>query len=174
MLILDGNPIKALDDQTSTALSSLNSLKVLSFAFTSLKILPENLLLAFPYLKRLDLSGNFFTDIPGDLQHANNLEDLDLDRNAFRVIEENTFEGLESLRTLRLSECPRLRKIDKGAFSHLSNLETLYLNDNGGLSFIHPAAFSGLKAEDFPLRRLYLNGNHLAYLPKSLLPGTVC
>ncbi len=84
-LILDGNPITKLDSDSATALASLPALTHLSLDGCSLRRLPDNFFLHFSNLENLNLAANFFTDIHNDLQHANNLKELDISKNPFKV-----------------------------------------------------------------------------------------
>ena len=81
-----------------------------------------------------------------------------------------TFDGLESLRTLKANDMKRLQTVEEDAFSGTPLLEALYLEDNANLHFIHPKAFGNVRADGFPLRKLHLAGNLLMYLPEDLLP----
>ncbi len=87
------------------------------------------------------------------------------------MFEKKTFQGLESLKTLKASGMMRLKKVEEGAFSGASNLESLYLEDNPLLSFLHPGAFRGAFQEGFTLRKLHLAGNNLKYATKKKMPG---
>jgi len=150
-LILDGNPLEKIDDQTAEALASLENLKQLSLSTCSLRHLPDGILSNFPRLFALDISYNFLTDLRGerDFGGASGLELLDLDGNAFKELSKNMFDGLHSLKTLRVGFFSMLTKVNEGAFSPLISLEKLYLEENRGLTFIHPDAFEDIHAEDF-------------------------
>ncbi len=84
-LVLDGNPLRKIDEDTAAALGTLPNLRRLSLAECSLRSLPDRFLINFRGLEYLSLRANFFVEIHEDLQHANELRELDIGGNAFKV-----------------------------------------------------------------------------------------
>lgn len=86
VLFLSHNPFKVIDLNTESAISSLNTLKVLDMSFMELRKLPEYMLHAPRSLVTLNLTGNLFTVLPSALHFASNLVNLNLDDNPFEHI----------------------------------------------------------------------------------------
>jgi Leucine-rich repeat (LRR) protein len=70
-----------------------------------------------------------------------------LNGNGITTIESGTFNGLSSLRKLRLQE-NGITTIESGAFNGLSSLSELNLNDNG-ITTIESGAFNGPSYLDY-------------------------
>jgi len=172
-LDLSFNPLGDMDDSTATAIGSLVSLHYLNLKECQLTFLPETLLSGLFQLLRLDLSGNYFTSVDPRLRMVPSLASLVLDNNHIQYLDHNSFQGLENLRNLSVSENLYFSKIEKDAFSLLLNLEELRMVKNPSLSWIHPEAWP--TNEDnlevmFNVRVFLLSQNNLRYLPSMLLP----
>lgn len=82
-LLLGGNPFKIIDMNTASAISSLNTLKVLDLSLMELRTIPEHMLHAPRLLHTLNLTGNLFTVLPDALYFTPNLVQLNLNDNPF-------------------------------------------------------------------------------------------
>ena len=135
---LSFNPLGDMDDSTATAIGSVVSLHFLSLSECQLSFLPEPLLSGLTQLLRLDLSGNYFTSVDPRIRLAPSLASLALDNNHIQILDHTSFEGLENIRNLSVSENLYFSKIEKDTFTPLLNLEDLRIIKNPSLSWIHP------------------------------------
>ena len=93
-----------MDDSTAAAIGSVVYLKFLSLSECELGFLPGPLLSGLTQLLRLDLSGNYFTSVDPRIRLAPNLASLALDNNQIQILDHTSFEGLENIRNLSVSE----------------------------------------------------------------------
>lgn len=82
-LLLGRNQFKIIDPNTASAISSINTLKVLDLSFMELRTIPEHMLHAPRSLHTLNLTGNLFTVVPEALYFTPNLVHLNLNDNPF-------------------------------------------------------------------------------------------
>lgn len=82
-LLLARNPFGVIDPNTATAISSINTLKVLDMSFMELRTIPEHMFHAPRALHTLNLTGNLFTILPEAIYYARNLVHLNLNDNPF-------------------------------------------------------------------------------------------
>lgn len=142
-LYLDLNPFRVIDQATEVAISGIPNLRVLDLAYMELKDLPEHIFHSPRGLKVLNITGNFFSLIPGALTYAINLERLTMDENPILYVGGNdSFPVLPKLTSLEMSYGRKLERIDKGGLSGLTALETLDISHNPLLSFIDPDMLS--------------------------------
>uniref|UniRef100_A0A3B3RWW5 LRRCT domain-containing protein n=1 Tax=Paramormyrops kingsleyae TaxID=1676925 RepID=A0A3B3RWW5_9TELE len=81
-------------------------------------------------LQRLFLSGNKISHLPQELfRGLGELRQLDLSKNALRVIPEGIFDDLSNLESLSLKD-NQIEHLPSNLFSSLENLVTLYLSRN--------------------------------------------
>lgn len=74
-------------------------------------------------LRTLNLAGNEFVSMPGDLHLiGQNLKSLSLAGNKFTEFEEKSFLGLKVLTHLNISGMPALRSIKNNTFSRLEHM----------------------------------------------------
>ena len=172
-LDLSFNPLGEMDDNTSTAIGSIVSLHYLNLQECELSFLPDKLLSGLTQLLRLDISGNYFTTVDPRIRLAPSLASLVLDNNHIQILDHTSFEGLENVRNLSVSENLYFSRIEKDTFTPLLNLEDLRIIKNPSLNWIHPEAWP--TNEDnlevmFQVQTLLLSENNLRYLPSMLLP----
>nr|XP_050859212.1 protein artichoke isoform X1 [Vespula vulgaris] len=147
-LDLSENPLS--ENAIRGILGEAKILRSLNLAQTGIKILTR---LETPFLKHLNLSGNDIIDIkPAILERTTMLESLDLSRNKLtdfsnlvntfkilptlqsldisnndvKAINESSFDGLSTLRSLKIADLPNCTRIEKNAFKHLGKLRSLY------------------------------------------------
>ena len=81
-------------------------------------------------LESLDISGNHlndFADLIATFKTLPALKSLDISSNPIKIINESSFEGLEVLRSLKISNFSECTRIEKGAFKILQEkLRTLH------------------------------------------------
>lgn len=173
VLCIDSNPIKTIDTPTAIAISSIYRLEVLDISSAQLKTLPPTLLHGPMHLKVLDLSNNFFTDVPMTLGEAHSLEELVLNDNPISEID--YFPDIPTLKILKMDWMLALRRIGNNSLSNLINLEELHCSHNRLLSSISSDILmhkpSGIEETPTwpPLRKLLLHHNDLGYLDINLL-----
>ncbi|CAH1392795.1 unnamed protein product [Nezara viridula] len=173
VLSIDSNPLKTIDTSTAIAISSIYHLEVLDISSAQLKSLPPTMLHGPMYLKVLNLSNNFFTDVPNTLGEVHSLEELVLDDNPISEIK--SFPEIPTLKILKMNWMLALRKIANNSLSGLINLEELHCSHNRLLSSISENALMHrpLGNEETPtwppLRKLLLHHNDLSYLDVNLL-----
>lgn len=80
-LSLSRNPMKNMDPNTATCISSLPHLKTLDLSDMELSRLPEYFLHGPRELRVLNISGNLFETVPETIQYALNLVELNMDDN---------------------------------------------------------------------------------------------
>ncbi|XP_029034118.2 protein artichoke [Osmia bicornis bicornis] len=146
-LDLSDNPLS--ENAINRILGEAKILRSLNLANTGVKRLVR---LETPFLKRLNLSGNDLTNVPSDaLERTTMLQSLDLSRNNFSdfqsvigtlkrlpvlrwldvsgndagILNETSFDGLNGLRFLNLSDLPTCTRIEKNVFKPLPKLRSL-------------------------------------------------
>lgn len=146
-LDLSHNPLS--ENAIRGILGEAKILRTLNLAHTGVRNITR---LEMPFLKSLNLSENEIADIkPSVLERATLLESLDLSHNnlqdftslasTYRILpalrhldvsgnkpknlNESSFEGLEHLRSLKMSKLSEITRIEKGAFRSLNKLQTL-------------------------------------------------
>ncbi|KAK0182220.1 hypothetical protein PV327_000381 [Microctonus hyperodae] len=156
-LDLSQNPLST--NAIKGILGEAKILRALNLAQTGIKSITR---LETPFLKSLNLSGNDIADIrPAALERAtllerldvsnNKLEDfvnlantyktlpslryLDVSGNQVKSINESSFEGLDKLRSLKISHLPEAMRIEKNAFKPLSKLQTFVAYDYPRLGY---------------------------------------
>ncbi|XP_014614936.1 PREDICTED: leucine-rich repeat neuronal protein 2-like, partial [Polistes canadensis] len=126
VLILANNPLKMLIEPTSLAINNLPYLEELDLSYCDLKELPEYIFYKPRYLKKLQLNGNEFIEIPKALSMAMALEILGLDETPIKMLNEhNAFPVMNNLKELNMCCMPNLIDIGNGSFGQLSSLEIL-------------------------------------------------
>lgn len=135
-LSLRFNPFKEMDDSTVAAISSLHSLKYLDLSYTDMITIPKELFKnSMPNLRELDIKGNLFTNIPGELQSLGpSLSHLHIGFSAIEKITNDSFVGFKKLTHLFISEIIPLKDIAAGAFLPLISLEVLNCSRNTNLT----------------------------------------
>ncbi|KFD53770.1 hypothetical protein M513_05276 [Trichuris suis] len=149
--------------------STLHQLEVLNMAGNRLESIEEDAFSGLSSIGHLHLDRNRLNRIPTlSFRPLSDLSLLTISDNPFDELSTSCFEGLSRLTQLVITKCPYLKTINLNAFSGLFDLETLILAENPALSQFHPLAFE----TDAPLalRQVYLFGNNLTRLPRSLLP----
>ncbi|XP_055908773.1 leucine-rich repeat neuronal protein 3 [Eupeodes corollae] len=175
ILNLASNQFHVIDRLSEVAIGGLVHLKTLDLSYMELKELPDNLLHAPRDLERLILTGNLLDELPDGLHLSINLKSLTFDDNLLTSLEgENVFPLLPKLEYLSISYSNDLVKIGEGAFSNLPNIKTLELSDNPKLSYIDPKAFAKATVNpliyDRPiLKELNLHNDNLTTLDHDLL-----
>ncbi|EFN84842.1 Leucine-rich repeat neuronal protein 2 [Harpegnathos saltator] len=173
VLNLSGNPFKVFDYRTSIAISSLSYLEELDISYCELKRLPNFQFHNAKYLKKLNMAGNRFVDVPAPLQGAVALEYVRLDNNPIEVIDHvNTFPNLTRLKEVSLCYMSNLTAIENGGLSELTNLENLYIQNCPKLKKINDYALAQKLSEGTmwpPLKKLDISDNALQYLPAMLV-----
>ncbi|XP_050072365.1 leucine-rich repeat neuronal protein 1-like, partial [Anopheles maculipalpis] len=85
----------------------------------------------FPLLEELDLSSNYFEEVPKFSNQMGSLRKVSFNRMPnLRSIDKSAFEGVEHLHELEISFCPRLVTIESHTFTSLKQLERLDLSYN--------------------------------------------
>lgn len=132
------------------AITSIRYLEVLDLSMMELGSIPTHLLHSPRGLKTLNLTDNLLTEIPEALTFAKNLENLYLDNNLIPRLGTNhtKFTLMPTMRFLSVSYMPLLERVEHGAFSNLIGLKTLRLSENPKLNFIHADALSRQGTED--------------------------
>lgn len=173
VLDLSYNPFKVFDLQTTVAIGSIIYLKELYLRFTHVKELPAHFLHTPRHLKLLDLSGNYFSEIPKGLSEAQVLQTLYFNNNPIvNISTESEFPNISTLNVLHLCYNMELESIGARALSKLENLVELHICNNIKLSQIDPAALSRVEVETElwpPLKKLYLQDNKLTSLDSHLV-----
>ncbi|MFT0869528.1 NEL-type E3 ubiquitin ligase domain-containing protein [Pseudomonas sp. CAM1A] len=128
-----------------------------------LETLPAGFLRGFPQLRRLNLSNNDLTAIPGDLDALRHLRHLRMARNQVRLIQPhvNVLAGLSHLSVLDLSE-NALGTVNL-SFNQLARLRELHLYRSGLQAVPEGLEWCGLL--DF----VDLRHNQIGSLPQALL-----
>ncbi|XP_059622322.1 leucine-rich repeat-containing protein 15-like [Phlebotomus argentipes] len=176
-LSLAGNPFQVIDSQSEMAITSIRYLEFLDLSRMELSGIPPHLLHTPRALKTLNITDNLLTQIPDALVFAKNLENLYLDNNLIPSLGTNRtkFALMPNLQFLSLSSMPLLERVEAGAFSGLTGLKTLRMSENPKLYFIHGDAMSRQGAEDpsreeWPdLTHLYLHNNNLTTIDMMML-----
>ncbi|CAD6228677.1 GSCOCG00006494001-RA-CDS [Cotesia congregata] len=156
-LDLSQNPLS--ENAIKSILGEAKILRSLNLAYTKIKSISR---LETPFLKSLNLSGNNLSEVrPSALERAtlletldlsnNNIEDfaslgntykalpvlrnLDISSNKAKNVNESSFEGLEKLRNLKMSNLLQVTRIEKSAFKSLNKLKTLIAYDYPRLGY---------------------------------------
>ncbi|XP_043502287.1 leucine-rich repeats and immunoglobulin-like domains protein 3 [Polistes fuscatus] len=173
VLILANNPLKVLIEPTSLAINNLPYLEELDLSYCDLEELPEYIFYKPRYLKKLQLNGNRFVEIPKALSMATALETLDLDETPIQTLnEQNAFPIMKNLKELNMCCLPNLIEIGNGSFGNLSGLEILRIQNCPLLKNIDKDALTKFEKEMIvwpPLKILDLSDNALRYLPSQLV-----
>ncbi|MDB9836150.1 leucine-rich repeat domain-containing protein, partial [Flavobacteriaceae bacterium] len=123
-LILDGNPLKEINNLGKLALLEELSLKDCKLDET---VFMDDLS-SLDVLKQLDLSDNKLKSLPSGLTKLSNLEILTLDRNPLEKI--NDVDKFTLLEELSLKDCTLDETVFTNDLSSLVNLKQLDLSDN--------------------------------------------
>ncbi|EDW24840.1 GL24361 [Drosophila persimilis] len=130
------NLLSELDDATASALASVTTLQRLDLSHNGLASLPSELFSKLSSLRILDLSGNEFTVVPPSIQQlGKSLVQLNLAGNQFNDLNALSFQKLEALRRLNISDLPALSTIHRGALA-LPALEQLECSRNPKLELL--------------------------------------
>lgn len=148
-LDLSENPLS--ENAIRNILGEAKILRSLNLANTSIKTIPR---LETPFLKHLNLSSNAITDIkPLTLErttmlenldisknhltdftnliktfkHLSVLQSLDISNNEMRNINESSFDGLNMLHSLKMTNLLNCTRIEKNAFRSLTKLRLLHV-----------------------------------------------
>ncbi|KAI4500047.1 hypothetical protein M0802_004917 [Mischocyttarus mexicanus] len=174
VLILAYNPLTMLAGHTTLAINSLPYLEELDLSYCSLTELPEHIFYKPRYLKKLQLNGNEFTEIPKALGMAKALETLSLDETPIKTLNQNNaFPLMHNLKELNMCCMPNLFEIGSGSFAKLRGLEILRIQNCPLLSKIDENALTEFDEKEMtvwpPLKILDLSDNALRYLPSQLV-----
>lgn len=146
---------------------SMNSLKELNFAGSSLKKVTKNKFIDLFELRKLNLKNNEINEIEErSFNDLINLQELNLAYNSLEFLHGNLFEKLQNLRELYL-EYNSLERLNENLFLGTGKLEILNLNKNK-LSSLPEKLFHRLK----DLKTLYLHENRLTSLSENLFKGS--
>lgn len=101
----------------------------LNLSHNSITDLPEKVFERPTLLEVIDLSNNKISDISGSLSEVwkklKSLQEVDLSSNPIKSIVLGDFDGLESLRKLKISTLQECVRLEKMAFRNLGNLAEL-------------------------------------------------
>lgn len=137
----------------------------LSFKGNNLKTFPTKHLRQVPKLIILDLSNNFFVDIPNDVSaHAPELHALDLSHNNISTLNKSQIGGLYLLKKLHLPG-NYITTLDDNVFWNCSTLFGLYLQNNQITTIVSQNSFKGLTS----LTYLDLSQNRISSLQFQVL-----
>uniref|UniRef100_A0A0N5ADB9 LRRNT domain-containing protein n=1 Tax=Syphacia muris TaxID=451379 RepID=A0A0N5ADB9_9BILA len=126
-LDLSHNKISKISNNPSSPhFSSLLNLNLSSNLLTNID---DSVFAATLHLKQVDLSNNLIRTISTlGLRQLYTLEELDLSWNGIEVIGTSSFDGLRSLKKLRMQHLRELRSVQMNGFSGLSSLEQVDLS----------------------------------------------
>ncbi|XP_053661212.1 leucine-rich repeat neuronal protein 3-like [Anopheles marshallii] len=175
-LSLELNAFKVIDQQSETAIASVDRLVSLDLSYMELEEIPKYLFHTPTGLQYLNLTGNLLKTIPPALSYAKGLKWLSLDENPIdSIVLGSEFPTLKKLTFLSLSYMTELKVIGRSAFSGLESLEEIHITNNPHLSYLHGHAFvrnDTDNPERFdwpPVKRFYLHNNNISYLDAQLL-----
>lgn len=127
-LSLEGNSIKAIPEGAFNGIPNLEWINLGKNKLTSAGIAPE-VFKSLKHLSRLYLDSNLLEHIPAHLPST--LQELKINENNLRALEDNSFLGLSSLLTLELEgNVLSEGAVDPQAFSPLTQLSYLRLGRN--------------------------------------------
>ncbi|XP_028853200.1 extracellular matrix protein 2 isoform X2 [Denticeps clupeoides] len=127
-LSLEGNAITAIPAEAFNGIPNLERITLSKNLLTSKNIHPRAFK-SLRFLNRLYMDGNLLEQIPSDLPPT--LQELKINENKLREIDENSFEGLNNLITLELEDNVLSEgNMDPQAFSPLRQLLYLRLGRN--------------------------------------------
>lgn len=147
-----------------TAFEGISELKSLSLSYNKLSSI-TNIATKLINLKFLYISYNYISKID-DLNSMIGLEEVKLDHNEIKLIDENAFQTLSNLETLDLSG-NQIRWVHSH-FQNNNNLRELRLTDNNIIG-IGRAAVDGKR-----LKKISINGNKNILLMVLMLDGVNC
>ncbi|KAK7873656.1 hypothetical protein R5R35_009341 [Gryllus longicercus] len=157
MLILSGNPLRALPD---AAFQGMPHLSYLELDGAGIVTLSTNTFAGLSALYSLNLRGNHLAMLPERVfSSLNRLSFLDISENQIKIFPDNLFVGLGELRFLNASS-NNLVRLQRGLFEDTQQLLGLNLSSNE-LSTLDEDLFVGL----VHLRRLEVQGNRLTQVP---------
>lgn len=159
LLNLSSNRIENITPNAFTYLDSLTEL------YLSNNLLKELKLVGLNNLEILDISDNYFKQIPNEL-HLRKLRKLSLAGNRITTIEENDFLHLTRLEYIDLSK-NLIRSISDQAFQYLNDLRVLNLATNSISK--QSDLNSNLLRNQINLDILDLSDNKINYFPYPLL-----
>ncbi|CAK1547081.1 unnamed protein product [Leptosia nina] len=169
-LYLNNNPIEILDHVTVLALSSATNLEVLDLSKTDIDSIPLDAFRGLINLRQIDLSGNFFLNVPESLSLVgSSLQYLTFNNNPVIELNDDSFVGLSNLVELEIGENKYLEEVKRSTFTPLKTLRVLHLCHNKNLRYISHNAFRGLK-DRWTLKEVYLDDNNLSELSTDLMP----
>nr|XP_022919705.1 protein artichoke isoform X2 [Onthophagus taurus]XP_022919706.1 protein artichoke isoform X2 [Onthophagus taurus] len=140
-LNLAGTNIKKLSQLETPFLTSLN------LSFNNISEIPIKVFERATLLEKLDLSNNQIKEtshFPKLWENLLNLQSLNISDNPIETISHQDFQGLENLKTLKISNLPELTRLEKNSFKSTPNL-------------IHLDAFNYPKLGYLDLQGLLLN-----------------
>ncbi|CAL4066136.1 unnamed protein product [Meganyctiphanes norvegica] len=146
----------------------INSSNVTHFRFHNYGVRGEQVLRddhfeGFQNLEYVDMTGNYFTDIPDSLfKETSELHTLNLIDNNVTTLSESLFSNTPKVKMLTL-EGNNLFNLPVNVFSNLKELTNISLYNNA-LSDIHPEIFSDL----YNLLLIELADNNFSELPSDL------
>ncbi|KAG1661668.1 Chaoptin [Nymphon striatum] len=160
-LNLAGNHIIDISAGSFAQLSNLVILDMkhlleLNISSNIIKLFDSTIFMELPGLKKLDLSKNKITRIRKAAWVGAKLEWLDISQNHITKVFNDTFEGLEDLRELKMHELPLLF-FDTGALGKAPKLESLSVST---YDKIRGLKFSKLTHSNYVLQRLEIAVHH--------------
>lgn len=137
----------AVDDVTNSMIvpnEIADEKRELIFDNCTLHTIPRGVFQQFPHIKTIYAWNAQFQILDGEaFRFADELNSVDVSRNAITTLQARTFIWATHLKRLELSK-NLLATIDVDAFAGLDHLETLHL-DNNRLDFLPATAFSPLR-----------------------------
>lgn len=120
--------------------SNLPQLKTLNMTSITAKFQPRQFY-NNKKLEAVDLTNCSLLELPIALRDIPSLKRITLNSNNMTSLRQSDFLGMSSLVYIEIRKCPRLSKIDEYTFSELENLKTLILSDNPKLQSVSQEAF---------------------------------
>lgn len=162
-IVISNTHIVSIDKDAFKDLPLLTEVRMTNAKLTEL---PSDLFASHKYMKKLNISGNEFSDITNFIKSPS-IEEIDISNNKIKKIGPSTFDHLIELILIDLSH-NEIEEIPLKTFSKVEDLDELRLGYNQ-ISKIQ----EDLLITNDNLEVLYLNNNPLDSLPLTLLPSTL-
>ncbi|XP_013773472.1 leucine-rich repeat-containing protein 70-like [Limulus polyphemus] len=119
-------------------------------------------------LKILRLEKNELSEIPTKpLFDVIYLEEIYLGQNKFSTIKSRSFQRLQYLRVIDISDTATLNRVEADSFADNKNLERIVMNYNKKLNYIDASTFRNLHE----LQEIHLRGNSFQSFDQDLISG---